>query len=101
MQVLEFYRSGSHLGLPVYLEEDKSDPEQIKIMKRKTFEIIRQCWALEESEMVLPERIVKDINNGVGNYGECFVSIFLYTLNCRHFWQVKLKYCPESYVPRH
>ena len=70
LQMLEFYRSGSHLGVPVYLEEDKSDSDRVKAMKRKTFEIIKQCWVLDESEMVLPERIIRDINQGVGNYGE-------------------------------
>ena len=73
MQLLEFYLSGSHLGLPVYLEEDKSDSDRVKTMKRKTFGIIKQCWELDESEMVLPERIVKDINSGIGNYGEKYI----------------------------
>ena len=40
-------------------------------MKEKMYEkILCKCWELEEEEMLLPNRIVKDINQSFGNYGE-------------------------------
>ena len=71
--MLEFFQTGRRLLRPIFLVESTSDPDRMKRIKNQLFEMILQCWEQTEEEMILPDRIVRDLNQILGNYGKCLV----------------------------